>query len=182
MPGKLFFIALLPDGTIQEEVTAFKETAARRFHSSHALKSPPHITLFPPFRWEEEELPYLEKALERYAAGLRPFEVTLQGFDRFDSRVIFVRVLPSTELERCQAGLKEALAQTLGLSHADSRPFHPHMTVAFKDLRRQRFSDAWAYFSPIEYERRFRAEGLTLLMHREGRWHTVKTFPALGKR
>jgi len=177
MPGKLHFIALLPDASIQEEVTAFKKTAARRFGSSHALKSPPHITLYPPFRWEEEEVPFLEKALERYAGELQPFEVVLKGFDRFDSRVLFVRVLPSAELEGWHVGLKKALAQNLGLSLTDTRPFHPHMTVAFKDLRREQFPAAWAYFRAIDYERRFRAEALTLLVHREGRWHVQRSFP-----
>ncbi len=63
MASSLFFIAVLPPKEIQAEVTRFKEYAAGHFHSSRALRSPPHITLISPFQWPEERAEEMMQAL-----------------------------------------------------------------------------------------------------------------------
>ncbi|MFN6233029.1 MAG: 2'-5' RNA ligase family protein, partial [Microcystis sp.] len=49
--GSLFFIALLPPPEVQEIATKIKVEFAEIYNSRAALKSPPHVTLQPPFRW-----------------------------------------------------------------------------------------------------------------------------------
>jgi 2'-5' RNA ligase len=168
---KLYFMALLPDQLIQDEVTAFKHTALERFESGHALKSPPHITLIPPFRSNEIHF----SALQTLANEQKPFPVHLRNFDRFGSRVIFVNVLPDSTLPTHQKRLANFCSDQWGI-RADSRPFHPHMTVAFKDLKQSVFPEAWAYFSAQSYERQFMAQAYTLLVHTGQRWAIDKTF------
>ncbi|MFQ5448773.1 MAG: 2'-5' RNA ligase family protein, partial [Saprospiraceae bacterium] len=85
----LFFIALLPDEEIRREYTPYKNDCARKFGTSHALKSPPHITLVPPFRWREEQLEALKDTLDLFALGQEPFEVQLRHFNCFKPRVIY---------------------------------------------------------------------------------------------
>lgn len=168
---KLYFMALLPDQGIQEEVTGFKQTAQERFGTSQALKSPAHITLIPPFRSDETDFSILHTVADKQ----NPFSVQLQNFDRFGSRVIFVDVVPEPTLLDCQKVLANFCAIQLSIV-ADSRPFHPHMTVAFKDLRQSVFPEAWAYFSAQSYERIFTARGITLLVHTGQRWQVAETF------
>lgn len=165
----LYFVALLPDAGIQAEVTAFKEAARDRFGSGHALKSPPHITLVPPFRVAQTPL-----FLSEIASRLEPFPVQLRHFDRFGKRVIFVGVENSEALQQCQRETSRAFEAALNL-RPDNRPFHPHMTVAFRDLPVQRFPAAWAYFAGISYERTFTASGLTLLRHTGAGWVIAET-------
>jgi 2'-5' RNA ligase len=173
---ELFFVALLPDEQIQREITRFKQYAARHFGSRHALRSPPHITLFPPFRWLPDRLPEIEACLGRAAAAERPFELELNNFNCFPPRVIFVDVAPSEALQGLHRRLKERLGEELALA-GDQRPtFNPHLTVAFKDLQRSLFSKAWEYFSAIEYQRRFRAEKLVLLEHHAQGWAVLAEF------
>lgn len=165
----LFFVALLPDEAIQQEVTALKGVAAEQFGSSHALKSPPHITIIPPFRLSVAQLPALEHTLSLAASQLAPFPVRLNGFDHFGRRVIFVDVGMDEPLLNSYRLTSEVFHQQLGLK-PDSRPFHAHMTVAFKDLHPSVYPKAWAYFSSQPYKRTFMAQALTLLKHSGQRW------------
>jgi 2'-5' RNA ligase len=134
---KLFFIALLPDITIQDEVTAFKQLAQQRFESGHALKSPPHVTLIPPFKSNETDF----SALQDFTNNQPQFVVELKNFDRFGSRVIFVDVVENQLLWDCQNRLAAFCAHRFDIL-PDPRPFHPHMTVAFKDLKKTVFPTA----------------------------------------
>ncbi|HEV7350363.1 2'-5' RNA ligase family protein [Telluribacter sp.] len=173
----LFFVALLPDERIQQEVTEFKQIAAEQFSSRHALKSPPHITIIPPFKLSNEEATTLPETMSVAASRLAPFPVQLQGFDHFGrsaarNRVIFVDVVIDEALRRCQRVTAEVFYQQLNVQ-PDDRPFHAHMTVAFKDLQRQVFRDAWAYFSQLPYEREFTVNALTLLKHNGQRWEVI---------
>lgn len=168
---KLYFMALLPDPGIQEEVTRFKQTAQERFGSSQALKSPAHITLIPPFRTDRTDFSMLQTVVDNQT----PFTVQLRNFDRFGNRVIFVDVVPEPTLVDYQKVLANFCASQLDIA-SDSRPFHPHMTVAFKDLSRSVFPNAWAYFSAQTYERTFTAQGITLLVHTGQHWQVDQTF------
>lgn len=180
MQDQLFFIAVLPPLEIQEEVTAFKEYAERYFRSSHALRSPPHITLFPPFRWPASRREALSGILAGFAREEASFLLRLNDFACFRPRVIYVDILPSTELTGLHRRLSERLDRDLGLAQKGRRDFHPHMTVAFKDLRPSMFNKAWAHFSGIPYERYFRVTALALLRHVDRRWQVVQEFPLSG--
>ncbi|MDE5096246.1 MAG: 2'-5' RNA ligase family protein, partial [Trichodesmium sp. St11_bin5] len=59
----LLFVALVPPENIQNQVTEIKEYFSRNYNSSHALKSVPHITLQPPFKWPTENLTLLQESL-----------------------------------------------------------------------------------------------------------------------
>lgn len=180
MKTRIYFIALVPPLEIREEVTHFKLYASGHFNASHALKSPPHITLFPPFRWAPAKEAELKEAVSDFAATHEPFGVILEHFDHFDRRVIFVHVIPTEELLRLQKALKVHLSQKIGLEHSDSRPYHPHMTVAFKDLKPEAFQEAWTYFSQQSYERDFETDQLCLLQHDGKQWQIIQN-EALGK-
>lgn len=172
----IYFIALLPDTTIQDEVTTFKQIAQERFGTGHALKSPPHITLTPPFRSDEKDFSALQITADRQ----EPFVVQLQDFDHFGSRVIFVDVIAEPPLFACQKQLASFCSSQFAIT-PDLRPFHPHMTVAFKDLQRSMFPEAWTYFSAQSYRRSFVADALTLLVHTGQLWAIKQQFPFIKK-
>lgn len=176
MVSPLFFIALLPDEEIQEEVTQFKAYAAERFRSSRALRSPPHITLIPPFRWPDGRVEELCAVLEPFAGEEKPFRLGLNNFGCFPPRVIFVEVERKVELLELQWRLEAYLAASLGLAFKSRHDYNPHMTVAFKDLHRRVFPEAWAHFSQQQYQREFIAGALTLLQHDGRRWQVLEQF------
>lgn len=176
---KIYFIALLPPADFQAEATKIKEYFAAQYNSSHALKSPPHITLQAPFKWHEQRLPELAQFLATFAATYPPVPIILSGFGAFPPRVIYINPLKTPELMAVQADLTARLQSNLGIvdEKDNGRPFSPHMTVAFKDLSKSAFKAAWPEFKQRPLFFQFEATNLTLLVHEGGRWHVKSEFP-----
>ncbi len=176
MRDPLFFIAILPGEEIQKKVTGFKQECARRFKASHSLKSPPHLTLIPPFPWPQSKLGELGKALKDFTLDQTPFDIELKNFSSFPPRVIFVDVVENQSLKGLQYALFHHLKKSVGLEDERGSRFHPHMTIAHRDLKPHAFSEAWAYFSKMEYYQTFTAEKITLLEHLNGRWEIYEDY------
>lgn len=176
---RLLFVALVPPQNIQDQVTEIKHYFAEKYNSGHALRSVPHITLQPPFRWPTEQLTVLEKSLEDFVQKRPTFPITLSGFAAFPPRVIYINVLKTPELLQIQQDLILFTETTLGIVHPASkmRPFSPHVTVAFRDLTKQNFRVAWREFQERSLEFEFLASHLTLLIHNGRRWDIQSEFP-----
>ncbi|MHC5756245.1 2'-5' RNA ligase family protein [Nostoc sp.] len=177
-----FFIALVPPQDIQDYTNQIKQYFADRYVSSGALKSPPHITLQPPFEWADANLPLLEASLKEFASGQQPVVITLRGFDAFVPRVIYINVVISQELLTLQANLMAYTESNLGIVDKVSkiRPFAPHMTVAFRDLTKQNFKAAWPEFEKRQLHFEFTANQITLLLHDGKRWNIKSEFGFLA--
>ena len=177
----LLFVALVPPENIQNQVTEIKEYFSRHYNSSHALKSVPHITLQPPFKWPTENLTLLQESLEAFTQHCSAFPITLSGFAAFVPRVIYINVVKTPELLKIQQDLIGFTETTLGIVHPPSkiRPFSPHVTVAFRDLTKQNFRAAWVEFREKTLDLEFRASQLTLLIHNGKRWDLCNEFPFL---
>lgn len=176
-----FFIALLPPQEIQDYTNDVKAHFAQKHESRAAQKSPPHITLQPPFEWQLDTIADLEQSLKTFAEAREPVPVILEGFGAFVPRVIYINVLKTPELLTLQKDLMAYLEAALGIVHevSKNRPFAPHMTVAFKDLTQQNFRAAWSEFQHRELKFEFTASQLTLLIHDGRQWIVHSEFPCL---
>ncbi len=187
MSSSLWFIALLPPSSLQEQITAIKQDFCDRYHSCAALKSPPHITLYPPFRWPREAIAEVKTALQTFtqsrscclASNEFAFPIHLQGYGAFPPRVIYIDVQPNPTLHQLHQDLLNALAQTLNLRDPREwqRPYRPHLTVAFRDLRRPQFHRAWSEYRDRPFQAEFQATHLTLLYHNQKHWICDQDFP-----
>ncbi|MBW4572544.1 MAG: 2'-5' RNA ligase family protein [Tolypothrix carrinoi HA7290-LM1] len=171
-----FFVALLPPQHIQDCANEIKQYFADRYASSGAQKSPPHITLQPPFEWVDSNVSFLEDSLKKFASRRSPVPVTLHNFAAFAPRVIYIDVVQTPELMDLQADLMAYVESNLGIVDkvSQTRSFTPHMTVAFRDLTKQNFKIAWTEFEKRELHFEFKCDRLTLLLHDGKRWN-VKT-------
>lgn len=178
-PGiALYFIALLPPPNIQEHLQSFKEYFYSVYQSKGALNSPPHITLHMPFQWKEKNEVRLIDSLKRFAKGNTPFEVHLKDFDCFAPRVIFTKVVESEPLRIFQLQLHRFVKVELNLFNAHYRdlPFHPHITLAFRDLKKNQFEVAWKEFNERKYEANFKVSEIILLKHTGTVWVPYANF------
>lgn len=177
-----FFVALLPPQDIQDYANQIKQYFADRYASSGALNSPPHITLQPPFEWANANLPMLEASLQEFANGQQPVAITLQGFDAFAPHVIYINVVKSQELLSLQTDLMAYTERNLEIGDkvSKTRPFAPHITVAFRDLKKQNFKAAWPEFEKRQLHFEFIADKLTLLLHDGKRWNIKSEFGFLA--
>lgn len=173
-PGiALYFIAILPPIQIRNEIQLLKEYFRDTYQSKAALNSPPHITLHMPFQWKEAKEEKLISELKKFAAGKPEVEVRLNGFNCFAPRVIYVNVLASEQLRLLQSELHRFCKTELNLFNAQYRemPFHPHITLAFRDLKKDKFDKAWGEFKERNFSGDFIANKILLLKHDGKVWN-----------
>ena len=172
MPEKpLYFIAIVPPEPFREKALKLKEYFYERYGSKASLNSPPHITLFPPFKLAVEEDELVE-ALEKEAASFPPFVVSLENFGAFPPRVIYIDVHRQAVMDQLQGGIQKLLPKFAVPDPKinNDRPFHPHMTLAFRDLKKEEFKKAWKEFNEQELSYSWEVESFTLLRHNGRRW------------
>ncbi len=172
-----YFLAIVIPGPFQQEIMEFKQHVCNNFGSKAALRSPAHITLHMPFEWKEEKEERLIKTLEEFSFT-PSISIQLREFSCFAPRVVFVDVVANETLNRLQKELVRFVMQNLNiLNEADNRRgFHPHATIAFRDLNKDRFAKAWEYFKDKNYNASFNADSFHLLKHSPGKWETYRTF------
>lgn len=178
-PGtQLFFIALLPPDEVQQVANEIKNHFAEVYNSRAALKSPPHITLQPPFEWKPEDLPILTEHLKYFGQNHSSIPIILDGFAAFKPRVIYINVQKTPELLFVQKNLMNSLESSLEILHLPSknRPFSPHLTVAYKDLTKANFYKAWQEFLTRSLRFEFMITKLTLLIHQQKKWEIQQEF------
>lgn len=176
--NKQYFVAVIPPSPGYEEALAFKEYFKEKYQSKAALNSPPHITLHMPFMWNEEREEKLVAKLGEFARQCDPIKICLDNFSTFPPRVIFINVTESDALDALQRSLHRFFKRELGIFNANyqDRPFHPHLTLAFRDLKKSTYHLAWEEFSTKEYKAEFMADKIALLKHNGKRWDVRKEF------
>lgn len=174
----LYFLAIIPDHQVKEEVMDFKREVAEQFESKAALKSPPHITLHMPFKWRDDREEQLIETLSKFRFDAFPFSTELKNFSFFPPKVVFVDVVKSSPLNQLQKELSTYVRKELNLFNADykDRAFHPHMTIAFRDLKKSKFKEAEQLYSSKVYSAAFHVNDFCLLKHDGQQWQEFRFF------
>jgi 2'-5' RNA ligase len=174
----LYFIAIVAPDEVNRQVLAWKNYMLHQFNCKVALRSPAHITLVPPFNMQ----PALEKplalALGAFAREQTLFPVYLKNFAAFAPRVIYVHVEHSLPLLQLKKNADIFLLQDHRFPiKKEERSFHPHITIATRDLKKGDFAAAWPYFHDRLYEAVFEAGAISLLAHTGKQWEIVANCP-----
>ena len=168
---KLYFVAIVPEEPVYSEVLAFKTEFHDRFNSSAALRSPPHITLHMPFQWPEEKEDRLSASLDIIARQNKQFKLTLADFDAFPPRVVYIGVEEKESLNIAQKAISRNARENWHIyPKPNSRAFTPHITIAFRDLKKPIFFEAWQEFKQRTYSAEFKVAEFCLLKHNGKLW------------
>ncbi len=174
----LYFLAVVPNGKVAGEVTAFKEHIALHYNSLRALRVMPHITLKAPFTIAQHLQNEVLRWFSRLNLKTAPFTVSLNGFGAFANAhnpVIYVKPVTSAALRQLQQevieNFKPAFPQIA--LHETEKVFSPHMTIAYRDLTFDMFEKAWAKFKDRPYQGAFDVTSVCLLQHDGHKWHVV---------
>ena len=172
-----YFIALIPTHTQCEEINSFKEYISKTFNSHGALQSPPHITLHMPFSFEENKEDVLLTCLQSFKFN-KEFTIQLKDFNCFEPRVVFINVYNDAALFLLQQKLVFRVKKNLSIfNQSDNlRGFHPHITIAFRDLKKQMFYKVWDDFKSQEFNTEFNCNELALLKKGKLNWEIYKRF------
>lgn len=178
MSAAMYYIAIVAPDEINNDILQWKMLLQQRYGSAAALKSPAHITLVPPF-WCGQELEQpIAVVLDEVAGTHHSFQITIRNFGSFPPKVIFAAVEHTHFLDDLETTLPVYLGKrSIPLPLPAARPFHPHITLATRDLQRKDFSAAWALFQNRKYEATFVADGLRLLKHDGSIWHITHRAP-----
>src|SRR5688500_1843959 len=174
--SSLYFLAVVLPQELNTEIKAFKNHMLQEWGCRVALKSPAHITIIPPY-WMDIAL---EGSLLQDLAALSdlfaPFTLNLQNFSAFRPKTLFVAVQPSEQLLRLKMAADVLFTNnTQYKAKPDPRSFHPHVTIATRDLHKKSFAEAWQFYEPKHYERAFTANGLSVLRHNQKEWDIIHT-------
>ena len=166
----LYFIALIPPEPLRNRIVELKLKFAEKYQTNHALKSPPHITLIPPFNFRNEEEKRIIELLEIFTQTANPFNVTIKGFGTFKPKVIYLDFTENELLNSFQMRLSKEFKDISGLNLKKGKLFAPHMTLAFRDLSPQMFYRAWEKYKLETFEASFMVKSLFLLKHNGKCW------------
>lgn len=175
---QLYFIAIIPPSPIFEEALQLKNYFKEKYNSKASLNSPPHVTLHMPFQWKEEKDTLLVEKLELFAKQFSTFYLQLLNFNCFEPRVIYIDVVKNEKLDLLQRELHRFCKKELDLFNANYKEhaFHAHLTLAFRDLRKQQFQKAWEEFNEKKFEASWAVNQIMLLKHNGQQWDVFESF------
>lgn len=140
------------------------------------LKSPAHITIVPPF-WMDETLENnLLEDVSGISKTLTAFTIITHNFSAFKPRTIFIEPVLNKGFQTVKS-----VADNFFKTHTaynikpDNRPFHPHITIATRDLHKKDFAEAWPLFENKTFDKKFEATGLSVLRHNKINWDVIYT-------
>jgi 2'-5' RNA ligase len=170
-----YFIAIVLPEPFAEDALKLKEHFRDTYGSKAALRSPPHITLHMPFQWRADREAILIEKLQNFCASCKRVQVNLKHFGCFLPRVIFIDVEKTPALTDLHNQLMQFCRQELNLFNATHKgnPFNPHVTLAFRDLKKAAFALAWKEFKERKLEGSFIADRVALLRHSGKVWEVL---------
>lgn len=171
---KMYFIAIVCPDAINEKVLQCKLWMQQQFGCKAALKSPAHITLVAPFYFDITREPELIIAIKNFEHNHLPLPVQLKDFAHFGKRVIFIQLNENKELGLLHLRINNYFNLLFpGAIKKESRPFHPHVTIANRDVKPSAFEKAWEYFSKRKFEESFTSNTISLLKLVDDKWNVI---------
>jgi 2'-5' RNA ligase len=173
---EMYFIALVLPPALNEKILRHKNFMLEQYGCRVGLKSPAHLTLVPPFWMEEEREPALRAAMEMLAAGTTPFSLATDNFSHFKPKTIFIALAHNTALHTLKKNSDAYFTEhSIPGLKIEERPFHPHITIATRDLHKKDFYEAWQFFEQKTFMETWMADGISLLKHNKKNWDVVYT-------
>ena len=170
----MFYIAVLCSPEIDKKIQGFKLWMRDRFGCTVALKSAAHITLIPPFWLHNEKEQLLIDTIHSFQTTIAPFNIRLQQFSHFSNRVIFAAVEENHKLGSLRKAVEDHFIKSFHNEiKPDDHPFHPHVTIANRDIKPGDFNKAWDHFKRQVFDEQFEAATISLLKLNAGKWNVI---------
>ncbi len=174
----LRLIAIVPPDPLFTTIRKEQEYIAETWGPLHALRTPPHITIIPPMALSSAETGFLYGMAEAIAGSVTPFDILLQGYGAFKPRVIFIEPAKADGLQLLHDIWRQALMTRMPhvLEKYPDRPFHPHVTLAHKDVKGSQFAKAYEHYAKQTFHASFTADHFHILQHAEEGWIIEKGY------
>jgi 2'-5' RNA ligase len=170
----MYFAAVLCPAEVDRKVLEYKNWMKDQFGCIVALKSPAHITLIPPFWLEKAKEALLLETLLSFTSDIDELTIHLVDFSHFGKKVLFVNVKENPAIEELKNQTEDHFIRSFGgVINKDDRPFHPHITIANRDMKPSDFIKAWDRFAKERFSETFRTGTISLLKLSPGKWNII---------
>lgn len=170
----MYFIAIVCPAELNNKILAFKRWMRDQFGCIVALRSPAHITLIPPFWIAEDMESELMEIVSNFKTNKEKVCVETSGFSHFGKRVLFVALKEEPSLNDLKNEVENYFLAELGdVIGKEERPFHPHITIANRDMKPSDFVKAWDHFSERSFHENFHAVSISLLRLYPDGWKVI---------
>lgn len=170
------FIGVLLPEDLEETLENCRNYMNRTYGCKSGHGTPVHITLIPPFclqkEFSTEDLKDgIEKSILNRQLG---FTARIENFDSFGDRTIFANVIPDENWTKLRnETLKGILTACPGSTRKDKRPFHPHSTVANRDIPQGTIPDALKVLNELNLIKSFPVDNITIFERNGSRWEAA---------
>jgi len=173
-----YFIAIIPPEPVFSQIENIKKEVSEKYNNKSALRSPSHITLHMPFEWKTEKEEILLNTLSNFKTGIPAFEINLKNYNCFEPKVVFVDVIENENLNLLQKAVVKQVKSNLNIFNQadDMRKYHPHVTIAFRDLKKEFFYLMMEEYRNKSFEANFLCNSFFLLKHTGKSWLPYKEF------
>lgn len=173
---QMYFIAIVLPQHLNEKVLKYKNVMLEKYNCTVGLKSPAHITLVPPFWMEDQKEQQLISDIENLSNHLDPFHISTNNFSAFKPRTIFIEPILTDELVKVKKATDKLFRNNSFYKiKIETRPFHPHITIATRDLFKKSFYEIWPWFAEKKFMEEWITEGISILRHNKKNWDVVYT-------
>lgn len=175
----LYLWAVTPPETLTPEIEALRHEFAANFKSVEALKPPVHITLYKPFKVPEPVTSAEAERFRRWISTQPAFTLELDNFGFFEnarSPVVYIVVTPNADLKMLNSGLSQLTRKTFNFDNENSNPYHPHITIGYRDILPV-FPEVKQAYSKRIYHASFQVPDICLFKHNGKKWEVQHRFP-----
>lgn len=175
----LYLTAVLPPQDLAAEIDEIRKEISEKHQVFAALKPPVHITLYRPVDLHPDREDHLIQLLRPVCFRHKPFVQQLQNFDSFNNKTLFIQAEKSSELSALRADISGIFSKNKidRKEGKEQERFHPHITIAYRDVQRDVFRNLWEEFRNRKFKRNYLTDHFTLLKHDGKRWNTLQDFP-----
>ena len=171
---RMYYVAIVCPEQINKKIQKFKQWMKDRFGCVVAMKSPAHITLIPPFWFMLEHEHELVNAVRSFVNSSSSHQIELDGFSHFRKKVLFARIKENVSLAELKSEVEKYFSGKFGaIFKKDDRPFHPHITIANRDMKPSHFEQASEHFSNMTLKETFNSNSISLLKLNPGTWTVI---------
>jgi 2'-5' RNA ligase len=178
MSLNLKLIAIIPPEPLYSDIRNEQTYIAATWGPKRALRTPPHITIIPPMLLNPDEVGWLYGIAYAIAGTVAPFSIQLKNYSSFKPRVIFISPIVSPALSDLHSIWHQAIITRMPhvLAKYPDRPYHPHLTLAHKDVTHTQFDSMWKYYADKPYLASFNADRFCILTHTDDGWSVEKEY------
>jgi 2'-5' RNA ligase len=173
----MYYIALLCPLEIDEQMDNYKTFMKETYGCEVASKSPAHVTLVNPFFLSDGKHKDLLEKLEAFDSIVTDVSIEIDGFNHFENRVIFADVVSDENLTALQEQIENYLRNSgFPFIKEAKKPYHPHVTIATRDIKVDTFEEAWSNFEGKTFKGSFSTNAIHVMKLVEEKWIHDKQF------